>query len=338
MQQNQSNVNKLQSLCNNQIDDPNLFGLLIYDFMAEYDKNVDLGHINTKILGEAKNNAQLLQDLTEAAEYEMELAYYEYRDYQTKKYGKNYHPIFNDVFAFELYRDSNMAAISNPMIAKYRILRDFVWSLAENHSKEAKCLLKKSAVLDEEGRVQECIFTPSFYLWNSEKNRLEDIQQTRIWYSWDKLARIYINYGQGKQELKKENIPDLRVHMNRILRYTIDFFERQLAVTQEKVKYTISYDPNNGKLKINDGSTNFKKNSDSRIVLKMLIPGDSFIKKRALKFETISEKIMNNDHAKEGPDIYEICRSINKNVAKLGHPEFLLIKDDTVQINPKYLC
>ena len=81
-----------------------------------------------------------------------------------------------------------------------------------------------------------------------------------------------------------------------------------------------------------------KKNTDSRIVSKVLISSKRFIKKRVLEFETISVKITSNDHMKEDPDIHEIFRSINKNIAKLGHPEFFIIKDKKVQINPKYLC
>jgi hypothetical protein len=338
MPQNPSAIIKLQSFCDNQTDDPQLFGLILHGFMADYDKNAYLEDINSKILSEAKSDTQSFEDLTEVTAYEMELAYYEYRNYQVKKYGSNYRPIFNDIFAFELYRDSKMAVISNPMIARYRILSDFVWFLADDNSDEARTILKKSAILDEEGRIQECIFASSFYEYENEKKRLENIQKTRVWYSWDRLAYFYLNYDQAQHKLKKEDIPELYVHMSRVLQYTITSCENKQSTNEEKKAYTIAYDHEKGLLKINGFSTTFKKNSDSRIVLKMLIPVNSSIKKRILEFETISETIMSNDHTKEDPDIYEICRSINKNIAKLGHPEFLFFKDDTVQINSNYLC
>lgn len=338
MQQTLSTINKLQSFCNNQIDDPKLFGLVLYDFMQEYDKNVEFSHINSKILVEAKSDTKPLEDLKELAIYEMELAYYEYRDHQAKKYVKNHHSIFNNVFDFELYRDNKMALISESMIACYRILRDFVWLLVDDNSDEAKILLKKSVIFDEEGRIQECIFASSFYEYEKEKKRLEDIQKIRVWYSWNKLVYFYLNYDQAQYELKKEDIPELRIHMTRILQYSAISCENMQSTNEEKEEYNISYDHKKNILTVNSTSTDFKKNSDSWIVIKMLFSSQGFIKKKVLKFETIYTQIMKKDYTRKEPDIYEICRSINKNVAKVGYPQFLLIMKDTVQINPKYLC
>jgi hypothetical protein len=340
MQLEQSILSKLQSLCNNSSEDTKTFGVVLHNFMAEYDKNPILDHIDPNIWQQANEDMRPLQELSEATLYEMELAYYEYRDYQRGKYGKtSYPPVLNNVLDFELFRNEKMAVISHPIIGRYKILRNFVFSLEEDDSAHAKLLLKKSAILDESGIIQECIFTPNFYQWEIEYNRIAGIQQTFLWHSWNKLAHFYTNYGRMQYDLKKEVIPEFRLHMNRILQYTVESFEKKSpSKTQKVANYTVSYDPKDGLLRINETSTAFKKNADSRIVLEMLISGNKSTKKRVLTFETVSEEIVNNDHTKEDPDIYEICRSINKNVAKLGHPEFLLIKDDAVQINPKYLC
>ena len=337
MYQNQSTVNKLQFLSSNQVDDPKVFGLVLYDFMAEYDKNINLSHINTSMVEQAKRDTQRLQDLMETAAYEMELAYYEFRCFQIKKYDKDSRPLFNDIFSFEMYRDDKMAIIGDPMIARYRILRDFVESLTNDCSDEAKALLKKSADMNDEGNIQELIFAPTFYLWQDETKQLEGIRQTRVWYSWDQLASFYLNYHEAKDSLKKEDIPGFRLHMNRILQYTEEH-QQGASVIPEAAKYTISYEPEKGNLTVNEEPTNFKKNSASRVVLKMLIPNKGFIRKKIITYEAAYTQIMKIwDRSKKEPNIYEICRSINKNVAKLGYPDFLLFPDDTIQINPKYL-
>jgi len=155
-------INKLQLLCNNQIDDTQLFGLAL------------LIHTNLKILGEEKSDILSLEDREKLAIDEMELVYSECKAYLIKKRGNHY----KDLFTFEMFRDKAMAVISNPVIARYRILKSFFISLADDNSDEARIFLKKNAILDEKGRIQEFIFAPSFDGYAKEKKQLESIQKT----------------------------------------------------------------------------------------------------------------------------------------------------------------
>lgn len=342
MQQEQLTINKLKSIHDNASNNPEIFGLRLYDFIKEYDLNSILQPMIKSIQDNESNDKILLNELSEKALLEMELAYYGFRDYESKKLRMGSQ--FFNIYDFELYRNKSMSIINDPIIARHNILRNFVWSLAEDDSADAKLLLQQCAILDDEGRIQECIFAPSVYLWLDEKKAIENLQPLRIWYSFNILIGFFFNYKQGPNLAPKaKDIEELRYHMQRLLNYTIGFLaQKQSGVSDKQANYDISYNHDSGQLTINGSTTKFITSSNSHIILTMLIPKEGRLKSKTFGYETISTKIKkhkNYDPTKGEPDIYEICRSINKHIAnKLSLSEFILDKESTVKINPKYLC
>lgn len=141
----------------------NKFCLYIHNLITKYSEKINLNNLKFKRLGKL-------------AIKEMRLLYSECKDYLIKKYGN----CNNDLFIFELLNLKNMKDISNPAIA-FRTLKDCFLFLENDNSDETKTFLKKYAILNEEGKIKEFAFAPSFYLWNNEKNQREGIKPTDFW-------------------------------------------------------------------------------------------------------------------------------------------------------------
>lgn len=233
----------------------------------------------------------------------------------------------------------------------------------------------KLALLNNEGDIAQFTFAPTYTSWQEEKQKFENINEL-VECSWNTLALIYktrkdpeamltqaanegifaeagikkyINQlavafnlqGANPQLHPLINIPGCKNKAQRIIGYTCDILlsEDNQLVRDAVKNYNITFDKSSRTFTCNEKQHRFKKNCSSPIILSMLITKEGPIKNKILEAEDAHSLIMKTHNDNENaPDIYEIGRYINKCIGtKIGLTEFLIIIDDTIQIDPKYL-
>lgn len=104
-------------------------------------------------------------------------------------------------------------------------------------------------------------------------------------------------------------------------------------------KYKFSFFKTNGKFKYNEKEIIFKQRRASWVVLSLLVTDKGPKKNKTLKSESVRDKILKQcDSVGNEPDLYEICRTINKRISKeFGLQEFIIFENETIRINPLYL-
>jgi len=77
----------------------------------------------------------------------------------------------------------------------------------ENISAKTIDFVKKFLEIDGNGNISRWKFSPSFYAWREERQRIEKLKGSRIWHSWDVIAEPYLihnSYDGLVYNLKKD--------------------------------------------------------------------------------------------------------------------------------------
>lgn len=369
-------LEKLQGLYNRAVSNevPRYFFLALYEFLENYDQSPLLKPIIKSMVDKGKEDTKILQGYEEKALKEMEEVYKEIKDY-VEKNGIVHAGITEHLDTYKAYDENRIQSTAGPVGGRHGSLAFILMCLAQDKSGLYRPFAQKFGKLREDGFIEEWTFAPSYLLWNDEKKKVERLQITTLWYSWDKLAffhDIYKNFEEirkdrleknevftviglnmvyeelnsimsykqdTKRYLREFDVGNYRVHLERVFAYTKEL----LAMVDESipVQDKFSYDSNKGKLTANDKNANFKKESFRAQLLSLLTKSKQSLKRKWSwdeVYEAIEGQEQPDNPTKYKRKLYYACKGLNAYVAdKTGMTNFLVFDTNYAQINPSYL-
>lgn len=170
-----------------------VFFLSVYEYIETFENTDDLTPVWKEIVEMGKMENKPLNVLEEESFEEIRVVYREIQKYVDK--NKILCPgVLSSLKEFQALEDGDMTSSSGPLRARGDKISYALMLLAEEKSNSNLNFCRKYGTVEDDGRVVEWHFSPSFIKWEEERKRMDRLKITRIWFSWDKLANFYIVY------------------------------------------------------------------------------------------------------------------------------------------------
>lgn len=354
---------------------PKLFFLSLFEYIELYDTNPTLEPIWKGIVALGEKDLKELKDLEQKSYEEMRQVYKEINKFVDKNHI-TLAGVVESLKSFEAYEKGTLTSSDGPVKARYGYLAYVLMTLVEAKNPDYLKFCRKYGVINDEYRIQEWHFSPSYNQWEELSQKIARIQLTKIWYSWDKLVHFY-NVYQNYETIQKRNIEsnklwdswglsmlfqeikdildektkldtqvryfkhkDYLLHLERVHLFTKETLievNKKIQVQQKRQNWT--YDPATGVFYIDGKIAQFKKNSLRAKILE-LITKTNENKKKTWSWDELFETIESIEEASREYQnkVYYACKGINEYVAsKTGVTDFLIVTTKNICINPVYL-
>jgi len=362
---------KLNTIYDRVSNIPNLKQLMlsVYEYIEVFDTNAELTSINDSIKKMAHEDTKHIKDLEEKALQETEEAYKGIKAYLVKENIAEERAL-NEIANYEGSVTGTYRSSLGKLKERHSSLCYALMSLVESDLQRHLEFCRKYGVIKDDGRILTWNFSPSFEKWEDATEKMKRQEQTKVWFSWDRLVTFYQVYkdyediqssyiSDGKvwdiyglsmlyDEIKsimeskepkarthKEYIlEDYEIHLERVHTYVRAFLSTNITYNQPVITWT--YNANT--LHIANKTVDFRQGLRNSL-MSFLTKTDK-AKKTRHSFADIHEKIGDTQFSTHqgNKKLWEACKGINQQIAtKTGVINFLKYDTLEVQINPVYL-
>ncbi|MFH1831752.1 MAG: hypothetical protein ABH827_03010 [bacterium] len=354
------------------IDDPDVFATVLNEFYIELITVSSLEQMTLEIQQKHELLVSTLQKPKKDALEEMEKRFVEIKDFVKKE------NITNVLFLETLAKFQDPSEYESGLVWNKFIAMNMIMITLYMIPKGKTCIyamkpaeMKTEAESDIESFKTECSL-PQYWTWHEKKLALYSTNEIREGESLKKIEDFFNCYSvtqyekHRKEKIKKGQNTKLLHKCYQSFSvgkfsgipksyYDTEFEAPRSFLVQEfkqhagrvfgaiqkilQPKNTIEFHRSSGKFKYNNEEIKFKLETPSWTILDLLITSSGPKKNKILKSETARSEILKKyDQSKDDPDIYEICRAINKRIANsFGLTNFLIFENETIRINPSYL-
>lgn len=364
--QNQLLLDKLQSIHDRALSATSrkLLYLTIAEYMDLFDKEPVLEPISKDIVSLGHKDKQHIKELEEKALVEMSSVYKTVKTYIDARGVSN--PVVNDNLAkYKAYDDETIASSDGPIKGRYGFLTYALMTLTESENGVHIEFTKRYGNISPEGRILGWNFSLSYDKWTEATKIMRRIEETKIWFSWDRLAIFYILFnhkekieqeqyekhklwdmygthlmfreiedilagrkpGPGHQEYDDETY---KAHLQRVHAYVKEYFDTPQKPDKESNK---QYSLKDNILTINGKEIKLKKDTRKLRLLTLLVS-----RRSAVYYSEITEEMEGAVNELKDPKntYYEICRGISNTLIKVGITDFLEFDYNHAKINLLY--
>lgn len=216
-------LQKIKIACSRAQSEPTaeLFVLIIYDLLKEFDDNAELKPIIESIFEQARRDVALLVALEKTTLTQMRYAFKKLVSYFTvHKITMHSESPWNPFKLFNGCEDGSIQ-VTNPIQERYFAIENILRLLIEDKFESGldhTDFLSQFGEFDEQKENIKLDFAPDYFEYMAELRRFEDTNEHRIGYSWDTMVQIYLtrkSYEQMTAEDRKNGkIIDLLFHIN----------------------------------------------------------------------------------------------------------------------------
>lgn len=345
------------------------FFLSIVNYIDFVYKKKELNFIFNLLEKQKQEDLKEIDEARKNAFVELRKAFNKIKSFVEKKKIKN-EGVLYELKEFNAFEKGTAQTTGDEIEVRYSILTRSLYYLMRSEGLKYKNFYQKFAKFTDDFKNIEWSFSPNVYKYLDLLPKIGRIKESRPWFSFDKLNNFYI-YFMKIEDLQKEarekldyfetiGLALLKEDINTIInkeeeptkfvkindyKYYLDllhFFIKEavfeLKKQKEVKKYKWEYDPNNAVFTVNSKKVNLRKESFRAKMLELITKNQKNIKK-IWYWDEIAEKIEKlKDEEKLKNKIYETGRDINEIIAsKTGITNFLIVKTQTIQINPVYL-
>lgn len=343
--------------------------LSVYEYIEVFDTNPELTPVNDAIRKMAQEDTKYIKELEAKAFKEIEDTYKGLKAY-IKKENVTEEKVLDPINDYE----GSVAGTYKSSLGKLKerhgsLCYALMWLIESDLDKHLE-FCRNYGVVKDDGRILNWNFSPSYGKWTDETEKMKRQEQTKVWFSWDRLVTFYQVYKsyediqssyiqEGKfwdiyglsmmyEEIKaimegteynlrghrEYVLEDYKIYLERLHTFTKAFPFLDTTKTTVDVKWT--YNANT--LKIVNKEVPFRQGL-RRDLMNYLTKTDK-AKRNIHLFADLHEKIGDSQVTvqEDNQKLQEACKGINQHIAtKTGVTDFL--KHDTlqVQINPDYL-
>lgn len=345
--------------------------LAIYEFVEVFDANPMLDPLQKSIVAVGTTEKAPIIRLAKEAIKEMRGVCKQVKSYaeEHRLLSSQFTGLWDAIQEFEAYDKNQIESTSGPIIGRHYALKEALFFIAS--SGDHRKFVSNFASLNSRGEITCFTFAPSFEAYETSRQELERIQVTRPWYSWERLAHIYLTFKDSEKNAKRAmaknllwssqalnkryqaicavmngncssetlieadfGVDEYKRHVQRIFDYVQEFLIVADVADDCHSKVQWTYDASSGKFYNNNNVSTFIKNRNPAGVLSTLTE-DQKTKKNLWWYKELYEKVVGTPPEKEQElRMYEACKQIND---RCGLPDFLLFDTSSVHINPKYL-
>lgn len=343
--------------------------LSIYEYVEVFDTNSELTPVNDAIKEMAQEDNKYIKELEEKAFQEIEESYKELKAY-IKKENVTEEKVLDPINDYE----GSVAGTYRSSLGKLKerhgsLCYSLMWLIESDLDKHLS-FCRKYGVIKDEGRILNWNFSPSYEKWTEETEKMKRQEQTKVWFSWDRLVTFYQVYKdyediqssyirdgkvwdiyglsmlydeiksimEGKEPNTRTHreyiLEDYKIHLERLHTYVKAFLSTNVTYTQPVITWT--YNANT--LNIANKTVDFRQGL-RKSLMNFLMKTDK-TKKARHSFADIHEKIGDTQFSNQqgNKKLWEACKGINQQIAtKTGVIDFLKYDTLEVQINPDYL-
>lgn len=362
---------KLNTIYDRVSNIPNLKQLMlsVYEYIEVFDTNSELTPINDAIKKMSHEDTKHIKDLEKKALQETETAYKSIKAYLIKE-NISEERVLNEITNYEGSVAGTYRSSLGKLRERHGSLCYALMSLVESDLQRHLDFCRKHGVIKDDGRILNWNFSPSYEKWEDATEKMKRQEQTKVWFSWDKLVTFYQVYKDyediqssyirdGKvwdvyglsmlyEEIKtimEGKEPNTRTHREYVLEDYKIHLERVHTYVKAFLSTTTTYAPpvitgtyNANTLNIANKTVAFRQGL-RKTLMNFLMKTDKSKRTRYL-FADIHKEIGDSTfNTQQGnKKLWEACKGINQQIAtKTGVIDFLKYDTLEVQINPDYL-
>lgn len=337
-------LDKLQSIHDRAVilDTPRSFFLTLYEYMEVFDKDERLEPINQTIRDLREKEFVKTKELEKIAIEETMVAFKKIKKY-VGKIGFSNQQMTQLIYEVEAYEkdDGRIESTAGPVTGRHGSVMRMLICLIDEENDEHKTFARSFGITNDEGIVIQWNFAPSYFELEKEKKYIERLQDTKIWYSWDKLVfffGIYRDYEKWRQQqieqkrffnvmglddmfkelqdvmsykndpkryLRTFDVSAYKTYLQKIHSYTKEvLLTAQQSLDENNTQKNWSYDPTSGVLNLNGKFVRFKKNGF-----------------RAKLLELLSKSLENKEKLWSWDEVYEVIESTESMKDSMGKKE-----------------
>lgn len=333
------------SLCYEQAqaaNTPDIFFLMLYKVMEEYDANPLLEQIDKLIIEEQKNELATFINLDEQLKKEMKEAYEKIKNFIFT--NKIIDPCiiaelnhFESLMQFPI--ESGLATTLDMLLS----LRCMLIFLTRNTFDEFYLNFLHQFAVIEKGEISNFTCVPTLDNWEKEERKIKDTKKTRIWYVWFKLIEFYKTHNpqtyvkSGEMSLYKYYL-QIIYHFTKQSLTFLDFKRKQDCFASN-----LFYDQSEGVLYIAGKTISINGETAQGRFTGLFFPNckrfNELIHRDEIHkdvFQTLADHDMSIGRA-EKDQVYGLRREVNKKIKKAtAIDDFFVLKDCCIGINQQY--
>jgi hypothetical protein len=215
-------ITKIKTACTRAQSAPTaeLFVLILYDLIKEFDDNAELKPVIEGIHQQAKLDLASILDLETKALNQMRFDFKKLISYfTTHKITMHSESPWNPFKLFNGCEDGTIQ-VTNPVQERYWAIENILRFLIEQESESGldhTDFLSQFGEFDEQKENIKLDFAPAYFEYMAALQHLEDIKEHYIWHSWDVIVQIYLTRKSHEQITTKDRengkILDLWYHV-----------------------------------------------------------------------------------------------------------------------------
>lgn len=184
-------------------DNEKHFFLWLYDYVRVFEREDEMEGFFEVVKQDRENDFGRIHELEPLAIKEIDKVYK-----QVTKYVAD-HKITNEVIKkelgeYEMAKKGEYSSSRGHLEDLYDKLSYALMTMAEDGTVEDLKFAQGFGKVSDERRIVEWTFSPSYTEYDMLKDGLKKIQETRLWYSWDKITLAFRTIDDYKHEVVKE--------------------------------------------------------------------------------------------------------------------------------------
>jgi len=179
------------------------FFLWLYDYVRTFDREEEMGGFVDLVKQDRDNDYGRIHELEPLATKEIEAIYMKVSKYIKDK--KIEHPVITkELNEYEMAKRGDYSSSRGHLEDLYDKLTYSLMTMVEDGSEDDLRFAQQFGKVSDERRISEWIFSPSYTEYDMLKEGLKKIQETRLWYAWDKITLAYRTIDDYGHEVVKE--------------------------------------------------------------------------------------------------------------------------------------
>lgn len=216
-----------------------VFFLSVYEYIEAFENADDLTHVWKAILEMGKIENKPLNELEAKSYEEMRVVCRKIQKYVDK--NKVVRPgVLSSLKEYQSLEDGNMTSSNGPLRARADKIGYALMLLAEDKTADNLDFCREYGTVKDGGGVVEWHFSPSFNKWEEDRKRMDRLQKTKIWYSWDKLVHFYTVY-KDYEKMQAERINSTKIFDIWNLKVLFDEITYVMSEKKEPNKHIYEY-------------------------------------------------------------------------------------------------
>lgn len=184
-------------------DNEKHFFLWLYDYVRVFDREDEMKGFSEVVDQDRQNDFGRIHELEPLAIKEIDKAYKQVAKYVKEK--KIEHPVIKkELGEYELAKKGDYSSSRGHLEDLYDKLSYVLMTMVEDGTEGDLKFAQKFGTVSDERRITEWTFSPSYTEYELLKDGLKKIQETRLWYAWNKITLAFRTIDDYKHDVVKE--------------------------------------------------------------------------------------------------------------------------------------